>query len=158
MSFAPLQNYGLEMKTGINAIIYSGEQSLSTHALLNSVFFFFFYCLFCKIFTFFFFWNVLFISQQPMEIKLKQITLGRRNQGVYISCSREGDVSVESPKNTGPGGADGAAWAGPGPSAVCGAWWQEVTCGVIFSPWERRIHPDPYHHPVSKKDCVSPGV
>ena len=55
MSFAWLQNYGLEMKTGINAIIYSGEQSLSTHALLNSVFFFFFYCLFCKIFTFFFF-------------------------------------------------------------------------------------------------------
>lgn len=39
------------------------------------------------------------------------------------------------------------------PAKSVGLQWQEVTCGVIFSCWERQMHPDQYHCLASKTYC-----
>lgn len=113
-----------EMKTtGINHIIYPEEQSFRKTTLLEGCLPS--DCLFCKIFTFFFFVNVLFMLQQPVEMKAnypwKEV-----HKLFTALCTESQAYLLEGKKKPGCQGADGsgAEPAEPGPSKVC---WALVT-------------------------------
>ena len=116
-------------------------------------FFFFFFFLIAYFVIFSFFKNVLFMLQQPMEVKGNY--LWKEVASCWESCAAEPQAyPVKGKKMPGP-----RYWweprgpPSPDPTMSAGLWWQEITCGVIFSCWERQMHPDQYHCPFSKRYC-----
>lgn len=150
MYSAQVQCCWLEMKiTGINHIIYPEEWSSQKTTLLEGCFFS--DCLFCKTFTFFFLCSVYATAANGNE---GELPLEGGTRVVYCAAAEPQAYPLKGKKRLTGTELDPLS---PAPAKSVRLWWQEVTCGVIFSCWERQMHPDQYHCPVSKTYCYLIG-